>query len=442
VSGRGERETHEAGVRFHPRHAQRGVLPPLHAERFYELLGTERPCDEVARLLRNYVTSERSPVVGAMRVSCSDEAEQESIEAFQRQFVRYALPTLKFFAKAPFRVANLGGRYEWGSVRIAENHYALAEGAGDWKLMVVKVNSHVSVEHGGQGLRFGRMGRYRSESIYCGALDAALNGSDEPFARALATDLDFECVDRLAALRDPAQVEPGLRNLFVAVANARVQARRAMLDIQDYTPGSPTLYLILPCVTLNRRGHDSEILCGIYTADRRETEPHDEYCGLGSKPWEYRLLTKGSDLALSDPHLHTPRRARNHRRVVEKEWRERRQADRKEDRRVQAAVNEARNHEHGSPYAKAALQTLLGVLLEFSPVPAAVLLFGQGLVHIHHAGQAHRLAKEAADDHIARAMLADIQGSIEKLPEENAEHLLRLLAREYAVIPSRTNPPS
>ena len=53
-------------------------------------------------------------------------------------------------------------------------------------------------------------------------------------------------------------------------------------------------------------------------------------------------------------------------------------------------------------------------------------------MHIHHAGQAHQLAQEAADDRIARAMLTDIQGSIEKLPEENAEHLLRLLGAEYA----------
>ncbi len=67
-----------------PRHAQRGALPSLYAERLYELLGTERSCDDVSRLLRNYVTSERPPVVGAMRVSCSDETEQESIEAFQR----------------------------------------------------------------------------------------------------------------------------------------------------------------------------------------------------------------------------------------------------------------------------------------------------------------------------------------------------------------------
>lgn len=419
-------------VRFHPHHAPRGALPPLHAERLYELLGAERPCDEVARLLRNYVTSERPPVVGAMRVSCSDEAEQESIEAFQRQFVRYALPTLKFFAKAPFRVANLGGRYEWGSVRIAEDHYAQAEGADDWKLMVVKVNSHVSVEPGDGGLRFGRMGRYASESVYCGALDAVLNESYEPFAKMLAADLDFEVKSRLEALRDPAKVDPHLRNLFAAVTNARVQARRAMLDIQDYTPQSPTLYLILPCVTLNKSGHDAEILCGIYTADRRDSEPHDEYCGLGDEPSKYELRAAGAHIEITDPHLHTPRHARNHRRMVEKEWRERRQADRKEDERMKAAVRNARDQSPGSPYAKAALATLLGVALELSPIPAAVLLFGEGLVHIHHASLAHRLVREAGDDQVARNMLREIQGQVEELPQENAEHLLKLLAKEYA----------
>lgn len=419
-----------ARVRFHPRHAKSGALPPIHAERLYELLGSERPCQEFARLLRNYVTAERPPVVGAMRVSCSDEAEQESIEAFQRQFVRFTLPSLKFFSKAPFRVANLGGRYEFGSVRIAEDHYARADGADDWKIMVVKVNSHVSVEPGEGGLRFGRMERYDTDSVYCGALDAVLAHSDEPFSRRLAEDLELECVDRLAGLRDPARVDPGLRNLFAAAVNARIQARRAMIDIQDYTPRTPTLYLVLPCVTLNRRGHDGEILCGIYTADRRKEEHHDEYCGLGDEPWKYRLRTDSSEIRIEDPHVHSPRLARNHRQVVEQEWRAQRPELVVEDRRVQAALQNAREQSPGSPYTKAALQTLLAVLLELSPVPAAVLLFGHGLVHIHHASQAHRLVKQAAGDPVARAMLADIQKLVADMPEENAEHLLRLLARE------------
>ena len=76
--------------------------------------------------------------------------------------------------------------------------------------------------------------------MYCGALDAVLEESYEPFAQMLAADLDFGAVNRLAALRDARpSVDPALRNLFAAVTNARVQARRAMLDIQDYAPRSP-----------------------------------------------------------------------------------------------------------------------------------------------------------------------------------------------------------
>ena len=62
-----------------------------------------------------------------------------------------------------------------------------------------------------------------------------------------------------------------------------------MLDIQDYTPCTPTVYLLVPTITLNKAGHDSEIVCGIYAADRRTAEPHDEYCGIGSRPWKYSL---------------------------------------------------------------------------------------------------------------------------------------------------------
>ena len=110
-----------------------------------------------------------------MRVTCSDEAEQENVEAFQRQFVRYLLPSLKFSSKSPFRVANLGGRYQWGSVRIAEDHYALAQGADHWKMLVVKMSSHVAVIETPTGLEFGKASRYGADSTYCGALDAVIN---------------------------------------------------------------------------------------------------------------------------------------------------------------------------------------------------------------------------------------------------------------------------
>lgn len=420
--------------RFHPRHTRSGGLTPIHAERLYAILGEEHTCDEVSRLLRSYVQSLKPPVVGAMRVTCSDEAEQENIEAFQRNFVRYLLPSLKFSSKSPFRAATLGGRYEWNSIRIAEDHYALARGAEDWKVLVCKISSHVSLEEGGDGQpSFGCGQRYGAESTYCGAIDAVLNGSTLPFAQRLAEDIDFEDGKRLAALRDPRRVGASHRSFFAAVVNARIQARRAMIDVQDHVSRTPTLYFILPCVTFNRSGHDTEVVLGIYTSDRRGTTPHDEYCGLSSVPEEYRFESQAGRLKLVDPHIHEPRPARNHRELVREQWRE--SGEWKTDERhagtLRKALAQAGEAAQQGPIATAALKTLVGAAMVAAPVPAAVLLFGEGLVHVHHASRAHRLARDARDDDVARVMLGELHGNIDALDPEHAQNLVRLLVQEY-----------
>ncbi len=408
-------------------------MATLHTERLYEVLGQERPCDEVARLLRSYVHEQKPPVVGAMRVTCSDEAEQEVIEAFQRQFVRYLLPDLKFSAKSPFRTANLGSRYEWGAIRIAENHYALASGAEDWKIVVLKINAHVSVERGPDGHTFGAGARYDGLSPYCGALAAVLEGSSAPFAQAIVADFAVEDASRLDQLRDPKAVSPELRSLYAAVLHARLQARRAMVDVQDYTPDSPTLYFVLPCVTLNQTGHDTEIVCGIYAADRRGSESHDEYCGLGDDPLRYRYANDGGMVALSDPDLHTPRHARNHREHVKDLWHARGDRLVVDERAKLVLAASRKSGAPGSPLAKAALGTVLTTLIATSPIPAAVVLFGEGLVQIHHASKAHALARAANDDEAARAMLSDLEEPLSRLSPEEAQHLLHLLATQYGV---------
>ncbi len=418
--------------RFHPGHATSSGSAALHAERLYGLLGKERPCDEVARVLRTFVQSLRAPVVGAMRVSCSDEAEQESIEAFQRQFVRYLLPSLKFSSKSPFRVANLGGHYEWGSVRFAEEHFALAPGAADGKVLVLKVNAHVSVEESPEGRRFGCAPRYGTESRYCGALEAVLAGAQEPFALRLTQDFGFEGVDRLRELRVGGPVPPELRRLYAAVVSARVQARRAMLDVQDHRAASPTLYLIVPCVTLNRAGHDTEIVLGLYTADRRGEEAHEEYCGLSDHAKDYRLSEVGGFLELTDPGIGTPRPARDHRKLVLQQWKAKAAAPPKPDGALRRALTQAHEAASSRPVATAALKTAVAALMATSPVPAALLLFGEGLVSIHHASKAHSLSKEAHGDEVARDMLRELEGRIDRLEPEQAQHLVRLLGEHYA----------
>ena len=126
----------------------------------FQLVGRERSLHEIARTVRGHVQALHAPVVGAFLVTCSDECEAECAEAFQRNLVSDLLPSLKFAHKSAFRTATLGAYYEWGAVQVAEEHYATAESAQAFKVMVVKLNSHVSVELGPEGYRFGQMQRY------------------------------------------------------------------------------------------------------------------------------------------------------------------------------------------------------------------------------------------------------------------------------------------
>ena len=418
-------------VRFHPSARKNSPLPPLHAERLYDSLGAERPLDEVSRSLRHYVQSEKPPAVGAALVTCSDESERECRDSFERGFVRYLLPHMSLSSRAEFRIANLGGRYEWAAARVAEDHYSAAPGASNWKVMLVKINAHVSIDPGPRGPIFGKGARYdKRESIYCGALHATMEGDDRPFAQDIAEAMRFESGNRLHVLRDAAKVAPEHRALFAAAASARLQARRAMIDIQDYVPVSPTLWLVLPCVTLNRREHDTELVLGVYTSDHRQTERHDEYCGLGDRPEKYRLKTEGTTIALEDDELHQPRLAREHRTTVISAWEKEGRRGHTVDARMEGALQEAKTHAKG-PLAKAALRTLLDLALVAAPVPAALVLFGEGLVGIHHANRAHRLAREAEGDAAARAMLNEVEGRIDSLSPEEAQHVVQLLLREY-----------
>lgn len=408
-------------------------MAPLHAERLYEMIGVEHTLSEVERTIRAFVKGEEPPVVGAMLVTCSDESEHECADVFRRDFERSMLPARHFDDRSAFRNATLGGRYEWGAARIAEGHFALADGADEWKLMLLKVNAHVAVEDTPDGLRFGRLARYQGEGWYCGALIALLTGDTRPFALDLASVFRADDLDRVSILNDPSQVEPRARSLFAAIASARLQARRAMLDVQDHAPGSPTLTVILPCVTLNRRGHDSELLVGVYVCDRRTDGAHDEYCGLGDDPRAYRLLESESELHVTDEHVDRPRRARDHRALVREALGEREPADPRARAQVRAALHPVGDHPLvGNPaVSRAALTTALGAALAVAPVPAALALFAEGAVGIHHALTAHRIARSAEGDAAARAMLEEVRARVDHLDPEEARNLVELLRRTY-----------
>jgi hypothetical protein len=195
---------------------------------------------------------------------------------------------------------NLGGRYEWGAVRIAEHHYALPETRDTWKVIAVKINSHVAVSGEGENVTFGPMDRYHTDSVACGALHGLLDGGDMPFARDLRKVFHLEGKDRVAVLNDPDQVEPSVRALYAAIVNARMQAQTAVLDIQDFRPVTPTVYVVVPCVTLNKPGPDTELLCGFYVADHRGDEATLAYQGLGDDPARYRLRSVLPRLQIED----------------------------------------------------------------------------------------------------------------------------------------------
>jgi hypothetical protein len=417
-------------LRYHPEHRRGASMPELHAVRLYELIGVERPLAEVERAVRAYVQGERPPVVGALQLTCSDEAEYEVAQVFRRDFVRALLPALHFDDKAPFHTANLGSRYEWGSAQIAEDHFAQAEGAEDWKLMLLKLNAHVGADEVDGKPAYGWLSRYGSPSACCGALAAVLAGDTRPFAKDLAEVFAIEGVDRLAQLRAAPEEQ---RALLTAITHARLQARLAMLDVQDRTPQTPTVTLILPSVTFNRRQHDTEVLLGVYVCDRRGPEPHDEYCGLGDRPEDYRLSDEAGVVRVEDPGMHTPRLARDHRLLIREDWDDRRAAHAEAlDPRLKEAVHSARQQTHADHRnARLALKGLLVAAVAVAPVPAALALFSEGVLAVHYTAKAHRLAREAGGDPVARRMLSDLQGRIDELDPAQAQHLLDLLVAQY-----------
>ncbi len=399
-----------------------------------EAVGRERSVRSVCQALHFGVSELGSPSVGAMHITCADESEHECVTAFQLGFAQYVLPALKFAQQSPFRLANLGGRYEWGALPIAEDHYATEGSKTGWKLLVVKVNSHVAMMRGKAGRTFGLLERYGQSSSCCGALAALLGGDVPPFTDPVREAFLSEGQDRLAVLRDPAQVDPGVRALYAALVSARLQARAVMLDIQDHEPASPTLYLVLPCVTLNEPGPDGEILCGAYVADRRGGTGREEYFGLGDDPAAYRVREEHGKLVVTDPGCDALREARDHRRMVLSSWKTRTHGAAAAVRdprlgRIRQDVGRSLHHHH--PHAKLLLKALLVVLAEASPIPAAVLLFGVGAAGIHHAFRAHRLTSEKADPEAARRIVTEIHDRVDHLEPGEARGLLEMLLEEH-----------
>jgi hypothetical protein len=422
-------------------------------ERLRNLAGHERSLGEISQVLSFAAQEMHAPVTGAMHVTCSDESENECVDAFQHGFVQHLLPSLKFARSAPFRTANLGGRYEWGSVRLAERHFCEPDRVSTFKLLVIKINAHVAYEpvddRGGAGstapggpapFRLGRWKRYGRESACCGALAALAGpGNHEPHVRDLRETLGSEGRDRLAALLDERRVDPLYRPLYAGIVSARLQARQAVLDIQDYLPSSPTYYLIVPCVTVNRHERDTEILCGLYTVDTRSgvsgAEAEAIYAGLGDDPEAFTTRIEHGRFIVADDQVGQERAARNHRHLARSmllshgELVPLRTADERLQR-VREDVERDR-HKHNHHHARTLLRIALPILAEVAPVPVAILAFADGAAGIHHAWRVHKLAAEMQGTDEARQILDEIHDRIDELDADRAEALLELLVQQY-----------
>ena len=401
-----------------------------------QIVGVEHGLEGVCNAIHMSVVGRIPSVVGAMHITCADESEHECVTAFQKGFVNLLLPQLKFAQQSAFRIANLGGRYDWGAVRIAEDHYAAAETVPVKKVLVGKVNSHVGVieDHGKE--QYGVMQRYEDTSHSCGALHALIDGDKRPFALRLAELFVSEGPDRLALLRDEKQVDPHYRALYAALVSARLQARKVILDIQDYTPVSSTEFLVIPCVTMNRPGKDTEIVCGFYFASEETGLKEPEYYGLGDNPASFKTESKHNRLVITDDQLGHKRIARDHRALALADWHEMTR-DRRvtlEDRRLDdLKVKTAKFTGPRIEKTKLVLPVLLTVLAEVEPISAATLLFGHGLAGIHHAFQVHRMARQLEGSENARRILLEIRDKVATLDPKQAEAMMELLAREYRI---------
>lgn len=267
------------------------------------LIGAEQPLRVVADSLRRFADSLNPAVVGAHQLCCSDEAEKENVATFHKQVVRPLLPDLKFWSRSSFRTVNLGGRYEPGSLSIAEEHYATPESQeeGAFKVMLVKVSAHVSRSEDDLGTVWGCMNRYERESVYCGAMHALLEGGGAglPFRRELVERFREGGIDRLAVLRDPRRTPPRERELRAAVVNARLQARAAVAEARAMKVHSPTVFLVFASVTLNNMRPDSELPVGFQVHDTRATNQRG-WVGLEGDPRRYQVGWEGTRLRVSE----------------------------------------------------------------------------------------------------------------------------------------------
>ena len=404
----------------------------------YDLIGYERPLPDVAQAIHDWAQTQDAAEVGALHVTCSDESERECVEALQRGFSDHLLPPLKFACRSAFQISNLGGRYEWGAAPLAEDHFLSERSRQGHTLLVAKLNAHVAFEDipdssaAAPRFRLGIWDRYGRDSTSCGALNALIAGKRSPFLDDLREAFQCEGHDRLAALRDTQRVDVLFRPLAAAVVSARLQARKAVLDLQDRAPVQPIYWVVLPCVTVNRHAADTEIVCGVYTVDGRDGERRVTYSGLGDDPAAYQIERVDDRFTVTDTQIGITRNGRDHRQMVQTGVTPlpAHTRDLLRQRLSQVQQDVKKDPDQGHQRTQTLLKRVLPIYASTAPVEAATLAFTHGVAGIHHACTVHALADEQAGARQARLILEQIYDQIDQLDERRATLLVGLLLRD------------
>jgi hypothetical protein len=409
------------------------LLPTADLER---LIGTERRLGEVGHAIVSASRILGAKNVATLHVTCSDEREKECADDFVNSVVR-EVGNGPFTRRAPMRTANLGARYEWGSAGLALNHFA-AEGT-EKSLLILKTSSHVGyVEQGGMR-EYGIVDRELLTSTSCGALGCLLGGVTKPFSRELELLFGSEGLDRLGMLRDSTVVSALERSAAAGVINARLQARKAFLDISEQAMAdlamAPQHVLVVACMTLNRPGVDHELLVGFYSGARDPKAPGGfqfTWTGLSGDPRQLEISHTSGALSMTSTGVRTrfARGPKEHRRLPLVEV----LGNPETPAPVQAAVDHAVDEiqtslrAEKSPAAKLALAGVAVVIGEVMPVAGLALLLSSGAIELHHTWRVHRVASGQASDAEARALFEEICVGFDHLNESEAQLVVNRLA--------------
>jgi len=230
------------------------------------ITGRELELGLLSTTLSDVVGEVTWPTIGAVHITCADEAQQRVIDKVQELLVEPHVTPMASGERTAFRLVNLGGHHEFGALAIAEDHWAGGHDTDHGpKLMVVRADAHVGVDHDPTGAAvYGRFLRFEHSSIACGALAAVLRGVAMRGAEGF---VDQE----IRARRILDAFDERTRMLAAAICRAELSANDCVDEIAGMAPASPTVWLVVATVTLNHPDRHSSMLTSVRVVDEHGT---------------------------------------------------------------------------------------------------------------------------------------------------------------------------